>query len=143
VCSSDLFIDIASLTGAVLLAACMPHVLASRGNIAVDALGSRLGEGAHRWLDRFAALVTAGFFGLMAWQYLRFAAEMKDTGQSIPVLRWVAWPWWAGVALFIVVAAVVGLLTALHREDPGAAPPPSAGDGPSSGEAPARAGDTR
>lgn len=112
------FVDLASLSGAVLLAACMPHVLASRGNIVVDALGSVAGAAVRRLLDRFAAIVTAGFFALMAWQYLRFALELKSTEQLIPVLRWPVWPWWAGVAALIVVAAVVGFATAWAvRED--------------------------
>lgn len=106
------FVDLAALAGAVLLAACMPHLLASRGNITIDALGRWLGSGVQRWLDRFAALVTTAFFALMAWQYLRFALEMRDTAQSIPVLRWPVWPWWAAVAGCIVVAALAGLLTA-------------------------------
>ena len=105
------FVDIASLAGAMLLAACFPHVLASRGNIAIDALGHWLGAAASRWLDRFAALVSAAFFGVMAWQYWRFAASLQEDGQTIPVLRWPAWPWWAAVAFFVFVAAVTALLT--------------------------------
>jgi TRAP-type C4-dicarboxylate transport system permease small subunit len=106
------FVDIASLAGAVLLAACMPHVLASRGNIAIDLLGHAMGQGWRRALDRFAALVSAGFFAVLAWQYVRFAQDMAQTGQSIPVLRWPVWPWWAAVAVCIVVAALVALATA-------------------------------
>lgn len=106
------FVDIASLAGAVLLAACMPHVLASRGNIAIDMVGRALGHGWRRALDRFAALVSAGFFGVLAWQYVRFALDMAETSQSIPVLRWPVWPWWAAVALCIVVAAMVAVATA-------------------------------
>lgn len=106
------FVDLAALAGAVLLAACMPWLLVSRGNIAVDALGRRLGG---RWpgrLDTFAALITAGFFGLMGWQYWRFSAELAETAQSIPVLRWPVWPWWAAVTALIIVTAIVGLVTA-------------------------------
>ena len=108
-------------SASVLLAACMPYVLACRGNIAVDALGQwlggRFGGGWRRGLDRFAAVVSAAFFGLMAWQYLRFAADLQSTAQTIPVLRWAVWPWWAAVAACIVVAAVVALLTSGSRED--------------------------
>lgn len=106
------FVDIASLAGAVLLAACMPHVLARRGNISVDALGRHLGRRWNRWLDRFAACVTAAFFAVMAWQYLRFALDLKSTAQTIPVLRWPVWPWWFAVALLVVAAAAVGFATA-------------------------------
>lgn len=115
------FVDIASLAGAVLLAACFPHVLVSRTNISVDMLGRSLGGGFKAALDRFAALVTAAFFALMAWQYVRFAAEMHETHQLIPVLRWPVWPWWSAVSVFIVLAAAGAALTVWKRlpEDDG------------------------
>ena len=105
------FIDVVSLAGAVLLSACMPHVVASRGNIAVDFLGQGLGPRAKRWLDTFGAVATALFFSVMAWQYVRFALEMKQTTQVTPVLRWPVWPWWAAVAAFITLTALVALCT--------------------------------
>ena len=113
------FVDIASLAGAVFLAACFPHVLVARSNIAVDLLGRSLGRGAKTALDRFGAVVTAAFFVLMAWQYVRFALEMHETQQLIPVLRWPVWPWWAAVALFVVLAAAAGVLTVCKRDKEG------------------------
>ncbi len=110
------FVDIASLAGAVMLAACFPYVLCSRGNIAIDALGKWIGGAAPRWLGRFASLVSTGFFALMAWQYVRFAIDLKSDGQLIPVLRWPVWPWWAAVAACVAMAAVVALLTAWSTE---------------------------
>ena len=105
------FVDVSALAGAVALSACMPHVVASRGNIAVDFLGQALGARATRWLNGFGALMTAAFFSLMAWQYARFALELKGTGETMAVLRWPVWPWWAAVALFIALTALIGLLT--------------------------------
>jgi TRAP-type C4-dicarboxylate transport system permease small subunit len=109
------FVDIASLAGAVLLAACFPYVLVSRTNIVVDMLGRSLGRGSKLALDRFGAFVTAAFFILMAWQYVGFAVELRDTRQVIPVLRWSVWPWWAAVALFVVLAAAGATLTVWKR----------------------------
>lgn len=105
------FVDVSALAGAVALAACMPWVVASRGNIAVDFLGQALGPRARRGLDGFGALVTAGFFTVMAWQYARFALEMRATGETMAVLRWPVWPWWGAVAVFIALAALIGLAT--------------------------------
>jgi TRAP-type C4-dicarboxylate transport system permease small subunit len=105
------FVDVSALAGAVALAACMPWVVANRGHIAVDFLGKALGPRAHRRLDDFGALVTASFFALMAWQYIRFALELRSTGETTAVLRWPVWPWWAAVALFIALAAMIGLAT--------------------------------
>jgi TRAP-type C4-dicarboxylate transport system permease small subunit len=105
------FIDVVPLAGAVLLSACMPHVVASRGNIAVDFLGQGLGPRAKRWLDTFGAVATGLFFSLMAWQYVRYALEMKQTAEVTPVLRWPVWPWWSAVAVFITLTALVALCT--------------------------------
>jgi TRAP-type C4-dicarboxylate transport system permease small subunit len=105
------FIDVVSLAGAVLLSACMPHVVASRGNIAVDILGQGLGLRAKRWLDTFGATVTSLFFCVMAWQYVRFALDMKQAAEVTPVLRWPVWPFWSAVAAFISLTAMVSLCT--------------------------------
>ncbi|MGE0310758.1 MAG: TRAP transporter small permease [Lautropia sp.] len=112
------FNDIVPLAGAVLLSACMPHVVARRGNIAVDFVGQRLGASAARRLDRFGTVLCTAFFGLMAWQYVRFARELAQTGDVTPILRWPAWPWWAAVAGFVAVTAAVGLATIVGRPDP-------------------------
>lgn len=111
------FIDVLGLAGALLLAACMPHVVASRGNIAIDLLGKRLPAGAQRALDRLAALATTAFFAAMAWQMLGFALEARGTGETTAVLRWPVWPWWLAVAACIALAALAGLATARHPPD--------------------------
>lgn len=112
------YADLVALAGAVLLAACMPQVVASRGNVAVDFAGRYFGPRVHRALDRFGAALTALFFGLMAWQYLRYALSMQEGREVMAVLRWPVWPWWAAVALFIGVTAVVALLT-VNDDAPG------------------------
>lgn len=105
------FSDIASLSGAVLLSACMPYVVARRANITVDFLGQRLGPRSAARLDGFGALLCAIFFALMAWQYARFALELHETQQLMAILRWPVWPWWSAVTVFILLSAIAGLLT--------------------------------
>ena len=112
------YADVVALASAALLAACMPQVIASRGNVAVDFAGRLLGATARRWLDRFGALMTLLFFALLAWQYFRFAWSMKEGQEVMPVLRWPVWPWWAAVAVCIAVTALVALFT-LNDEGPG------------------------
>ncbi|MBN9427139.1 MAG: TRAP transporter small permease [Burkholderiales bacterium] len=111
------FVDVVSLAGAVLLAACLPHVVATRGNIAVDFLGRRIGPRAQYWLDVFGAFAVFVFFALMAWQYLRYTIDMKSTGEVMAILRWPVWPWWAAVTLFVFITALVALATLTHREE--------------------------
>jgi TRAP-type C4-dicarboxylate transport system permease small subunit len=105
------FADVVGVAGAVLLAACMPHVLAVRGHIAVDVVGRSLGATARRRLDAFGAFVSTAFFAAMAWQYARYALDLKAAGEAMPVLRWPVWPWWAAVALAIAATALVGFAT--------------------------------
>lgn len=107
------FFDVQSLAFAVLLAGCMPLALARGSHIAVTLVGDRLGGS--RMLDRFGRLMTLLFFALMGWQYLRYAWEMKQTGQTMAVLRWPVWPWWGAVALLILLAALVALVTLDNR----------------------------
>jgi TRAP-type C4-dicarboxylate transport system permease small subunit len=111
------FNDVVPLAGAVLLSACMPHVVARRANIAVELVGQRLGAAASRRLDGFGALLCTAFFVLMAWQYIRYAIELQANGEVTAILRWPLWPWWGAVALFIAITAGVGLLT-LGTADP-------------------------
>jgi TRAP-type C4-dicarboxylate transport system permease small subunit len=111
--------DVTMVVAAVLLSACLPHVVASRGNITVDALGRRIGPRAYRALNFFGALVTCLFFAVMAWQCIGFALDMRSAGETMPTLRWPVWPWWSAVAVFISLTALVALATLTEpREEP-------------------------
>lgn len=105
------FTDISAVVAAVLLAACLPYVVAIRGNIAVYALGSALGPRVKRALNFFGALVTCLFFAAMAWQCTMYAIDMFNAGETMPTLRWPVWPWWSAVAVFISLTALVALAT--------------------------------
>ncbi len=103
--------DFSMVAAAVLLSACMPHVVASRANIMVSFVGRVLGPTAFRALNFFGALVTCVFFAFMAWQCTRYAISMYQGGETLPTLRWPVWPWWSGVAVFISLTALVALAT--------------------------------
>ncbi len=116
------FLDIAALATAVIIAACFPALIVNRGNITIRLLGS-LGRGRFaRVLDSFGALVTAGFFSLMTWQYVRYAAEMTRAGETTAILRWVTWPWWWLVTGFIAITTIAAWVMfardARGRSDP-------------------------
>lgn len=115
------FLDVAALATAVIVAACFPALIVSRGNITIRLLGSLGGGRFARVLDAFGALVTAGFFSLMTWQYVRYAAEMTRAGETTAILRWVTWPWWwlvtASIAITALTAWVVFVRGAAGRRD--------------------------
>jgi TRAP-type C4-dicarboxylate transport system permease small subunit len=101
--------EISALFTAVVVAACFPMLIARRGNITITLVGSALGKSASRVLDAFGALVSALFFSAMTWQYLRFSAEMSSAGETTPILRWPAGPWWWVVTLMIMIAALIAI----------------------------------
>ena len=109
--------DFAALGIAVACAAFLPALIAQRGNLTITLLGRLLGARASRWLDAFGALVTFAFFALMAWQYLRYAAEMARAGERMAILQWPVWPFWSAVALAVCATAVVSLAVIFRRED--------------------------
>lgn len=112
--------EICALMTAVVVAASFAMALARRGNVTIRLLGSWLGPRTSRVLDTFGALVTAVFFALMTWQYVRFSAELTEANEQSPILRWATAPWWWAVTAMIGVAAFVAVVM-LVREARGEA----------------------
>lgn len=104
------FNDVTTLASAVIIAACFPALLVARANVTIRILGSALGQRWARWLNAFGALVTAAFFVLMAWQYLRLSAELSRSGETTAILRWPVAPSWWVVTGLIVITALAGLI---------------------------------
>jgi TRAP-type C4-dicarboxylate transport system permease small subunit len=104
------FYDFAALTTALACSACFPGLIARRGNISIRFAGRLLGPRATRALDTFGALLTAVFFAAMAWQYVRFTAEVMRAGERLPILQVVVWPWWSIVTLMIAATALVAAI---------------------------------
>ncbi len=107
-------IDAVSLLMAILSAACFPALILGRGNVTIRLIGDAAGRTARRALEAFGSLVTTAFFSLMAWQYVRFAAEMSASGERMAILKWPVGPWWWAVAAMIGVTAAVALLMTLR-----------------------------
>lgn len=111
------FLDLATLANAVIVAACLPALLVTRGNVTIRLVGDWLGPRVAHILDAFGALLTVAFFGLMAWQYVRYSAEMTSAGERMAILKWPVGPWWWAVTAMILVtvfAALVVLFSSLR-----------------------------
>ncbi|HEX6321392.1 MAG TPA: TRAP transporter small permease [Burkholderiales bacterium] len=108
--------DFAALAIAVVCAAFFPALIAQRGNVTVRLVGLLLGRRASRALDTFGALVTFVFFAVMAWQYVRYAAEMARAGERTAILRWEVWPFWWAVALCIAATALVAVMMIFKKD---------------------------
>jgi TRAP-type transport system small permease protein len=107
--------DMSALVTAVVVAGCFPMLLTRRGNVTIRLLGSWLGPRTSRVLDSFGALVTAVFFALMTWQYIRYSAEMTQANEATPILRWPVGPWWWVVTALITITTIAALIV-LARE---------------------------
>jgi hypothetical protein len=103
------FVDIATLATAVIIPSFFPILLLRRGNITLRPFAGLRQHGPARVLDAFGSLLTAIFMVLMAWQYVRFAAEATRSGDRMAVLRWSVAPWWWAVAVMVAVTAVVAV----------------------------------
>jgi len=103
------FMDIATLATAVIVPSFFPILLVRRANITLRPFAYFGPRGPARILDAFGSLLTAAFMVLMAWQYVRYAAEAASSGERMAVLRWSVAPWWWAVAALVAIAAVVAL----------------------------------
>lgn len=112
--------EISALFTAVVVAACFPMLIANRGNVTIRLIGSALGARSARVLDSFGALVSALFFCAMTYQYVLYSAEITGAGESTPILRWPAGPWWWVVTVMIGIASVMAFVV-LMREIAGGA----------------------
>ena len=99
--------DVSAVVMAVVISACIPINLAAKQNITVDVVGAALGPRIDRILDAFASLVTFGFIALVAWQFIPYAAGLRETGERTWVLGWPVWPWWTAAAALMALAALV------------------------------------
>ncbi|MDP2297074.1 MAG: TRAP transporter small permease [Pseudolabrys sp.] len=94
--------DVSAIVMAVVIAACVPANLAARQNITVEFLGNALGPRGKAFLDGFGGLFTLAFVGLMAWQFIPYAIEVTNSGQTTWVLKLPIAPgWWIATALLL------------------------------------------
>lgn len=99
--------DVSAIVMAVVIAACVPANLAARQNITVEFLGNMLRPRAKAFLDGFGGLFTLAFIGLMAWQFIPYAIEVTNSGQTTWVLKLPIAPgWWIATVLLLISVPV-------------------------------------
>ncbi len=81
-----------------------------KGHVVVSILTERFSPGVNRVLDALNHLVGAGFFGLVAWQTLKWGAEIARSGELSETLKIPYFPVIYGVAIGFVVYALTLLL---------------------------------
>jgi TRAP-type transport system small permease protein len=102
--------ELVALSGAVVIAAFFPALIATRANVTIRLLGKLLGRRATRWLDLFGSLVTTAFMAILAWQFFLYAGSMTAGGEVTPFLRLAVGPFWWTVGVLSAAAALTGLV---------------------------------
>jgi TRAP-type C4-dicarboxylate transport system permease small subunit len=101
--------DVGPLIMAIVVASFFPLALVERSHVSIAFFGDLLGAGARAWLETLSALVSLIFFVLLAWQIIRYAADLHALGQTTWVVQIPAAPWWAVVSFFLVLCVAVQL----------------------------------
>ena len=97
--------DINGLVVAIVIASCLPLVIAERQNISIRFLGDALGAKPSSWLEALGSAALLAFVGLVGWQLVLHTMGMAESGRTTWHLRIPVTPWWS-VATAIVLLCV-------------------------------------
>ena len=117
--------DISGLAIAIVIASCLPLVVAQRQNISIRFLGDALGPGAARWLDAFGSGALLAFVALIGWQLAMHTVGMAESGRTTWHLRIPVTPYWSAATLLVVLcipAQAIAFIADVLRAITGAPP---------------------
>lgn len=97
--------DINGLAVAVVIAACLPLVVAQRQNISIRFLGTAVGARGSLWLDAFGSAALLAFVAAVGWQLALHTADLAESGRTTWDLRLPVTPAWV-VATAIVLLCI-------------------------------------
>jgi TRAP-type C4-dicarboxylate transport system permease small subunit len=120
--------DINGLFAPIVIAACLPLVLAHRQNISIRFLGDWLGPRASLWLDALGSVLLFVFIALVAWQLTLYTDELWRAKRTTWQLLIPVAPWWTlacGLVLLCVPVQLAAMLTDLARAVTGTPRPES------------------
>ncbi len=126
--------DVVGLVVVIVLAACLPLVIAQRQNIAIRFLSHAVGPRAASWLDAAGALAMLAFVTAIGCEMVGYVAELARSGRTTWLLRIPVTPYWAIATAIVLVCIPVQLLAFVAdvgRALTGAAPARTVGMGES------------
>jgi len=97
--------DINGLVVAIVIASCLPLVIAERQNISIRFLGDALGAAPSRWLEALGSAALLAFVALVGWQLVLYTVGMAESGRTTWHLRIPVTPYWS-VATAIVLLCI-------------------------------------
>jgi TRAP-type C4-dicarboxylate transport system permease small subunit len=132
--------DINGLAVAIVIASCLPLVVAQRQNISIRFLGEAAGPAVARWLDAFGSAALLAFVALIAWQLALHTAGMAESGRTTWHLRIPVTPYWTVATILValcVPAQAIALVADVVRAITGAPPRVDEGTEDADGASPA------
>jgi TRAP-type transport system small permease protein len=117
--------DVVGLAVVIVLAACLPIVVAQRQNIAIRFLARAVGPRIARWLDAAGSLAMLAFVSAIGWQMVAYVGELAASGRTTWLLRIPVTPWWAiatAIVLVCIPVQLVAFVADLGRAITGAPP---------------------
>lgn len=80
-------IELVELMAALLLAFALPAAHVNKAHIGIDLVHSKMSARIRRINDMAVNGITAIFFGLVSWQCVLYASEMRQTGEVSTTLK--------------------------------------------------------
>ena len=100
--------------GAVIVAFALAYTSVERGHIAVTMLVDHLPRRPRHVVEALGAMAGAALFGLLAWQSLVYAADLRESGDVSLTLGVPTWPFVSCIVAGSAVLALVLLVDALR-----------------------------
>lgn len=120
--------DLTEVLLPIIVATAFVSSVWGRPQIGIRFAGALIGRTGGRILDFISDLSIAAFFGLIAYQFWRYAAELADETRETMVIGIPLYPFWYVVAVVVTLTALIQTLNAFVLREASAA----GGDGHSS-----------
>jgi TRAP-type C4-dicarboxylate transport system permease small subunit len=102
--------EVVSFLGAIGVAFALACTQRTKGNIVVDILSSRYPAPLRRVIDAVSALICGVFFGVVAWQIIRWGLRILASGEVSETLKVIYHPYIFCVATGFILLTLTCLL---------------------------------
>lgn len=91
--------ELVGFLGAIVVSFALAFTSIEKGHIAVELLVEKLPQRAQLAIETFCNLVGALLFGVIAWQAVIYAVDIKKSGEVSPTLQMPSYPFIFGIAV--------------------------------------------
>lgn len=106
--------ELVGYLGTVIISFSLGLTSLSKGHIAVEILVEKLPRRAQAGIEAGTSLISAALFGLIAWQSLVYATDMRQSGEVSVTLTMPIYPFIYGIAAGSTLLVLVLLLDSLR-----------------------------